>query len=172
MGLPIKTNSGRTDIPAMVRELKLGSGDNPSSEAQIVRYHQDEASSRIYRAEAALRQRNPPYERHWSTIAEVQEYVDSVIAAPPAGWHPWPCDVKALPPGQYGAMYRSGIRLHEHPAVLRELVVLHELAHHCTRIPDHGAAFLITLLALVGHCMGEQAYADLLANLRAEGVRA
>lgn len=115
-----------------------------------------------------------PVERRFASIESVQRYVDSVLAL---GWvrDRWP---RAAVPvrvrtraGNTAAHYENDcatIALPAHHAnhawAFRELVVLHELAHHLDpqdlddpTEPAHGAEFVERLLTLVGEIIGPEA---------------
>lgn len=115
-----------------------------------------------------------PVERRFASIESVQSYVDSVLAL---NWvrARWPR--AALPvrvrarAGNSAAHYESDsatIALPDHRGdsawALRELVVLHELAHHLDPAepdesgePAHGPAFVDRFLDLVGEIVGPEA---------------
>lgn len=121
-----------------------------------------------------------PPERHFADLDGVQRYVDAVVAL---GWvrAAWPRSSEPVVvrsrAGTGGAHYeRAGaviaVPVHRPGRwALRELVVLHELAHHLA--PDgaeaaHGPAFTHRLIELVDGTVGPEAalllrvtYADL-----------
>lgn len=115
-----------------------------------------------------------PVERRFASIDSVQRYVDSVLALEwvRARWRraAVPVHVRARS-GNTAAHYESDcatIALPAHRAneawAFRELVVLHELAHHLDpQDPDdpteaaHGAAFVDRFLTLVGEIIGPEA---------------
>lgn len=133
-----------------------------------------------------------PAERHFAEIASVQAYVDAVLAL---GWvrERWP-GAAARPPTVRER--RGAGRAHYEPAppviaiplhrggtawALRELVVLHEVAHHLGGgAPDtdpagdsstgHGPAFAGRLLALVGGLIGAEAELLLRVAMADQGV--
>ncbi|WP_407440882.1 TIGR04338 family metallohydrolase [Rhodococcus sp. (in: high G+C Gram-positive bacteria)] len=115
-----------------------------------------------------------PVERRFASLDSVQRYVDAVLAL---GWvrDRWPraavpVHVRARS-GNTAAHYESDcatIALPEHHAnrawAFRELVVLHELAHHLDpQDPDdpteaaHGVGFVDRFLTLVGEIIGPEA---------------
>lgn len=116
-----------------------------------------------------------PPERHFGDLAGVQRYVDAVLAL---DWvrHRWPAAAEPLTVrerhGASKAHYEpapSGARSTATIAVpvrgsdarwaLRELVVLHEIAHHLTGAAleiGHGPAFTALMLELAGGVMGEE----------------
>lgn len=163
-----------TDLKVMVREMKLGTGANPSSVRNQMRYHQDEGAARLYRAERRLRTHydalDPSPELRFDGLPEVQAYVDRILGWP---WtpKPWPVRVQATDGGPY---YRSAIYLPDIPKARRELVVLHELAHHMSRqrVQDHGVQFLGAFLDLLSTAMGPDVRERFRECLRAEGVAA
>ena len=110
-----------------------------------------------------------PVERHFGDIDAVQCYVEQVLAL---NWvhRDWP---RALTPvtvrprrGAQAAHYEHGGAVIAIPPAaggtgwaLRELVVLHELAHHLTGTvqPAHGAVFRRSYLALLDGVIGPEA---------------
>jgi putative metallohydrolase (TIGR04338 family) len=115
-----------------------------------------------------------PPERHFGDLAGVQRYVDAVLAL---DWvRRWPAAAQPVTVrerrGASRAHYEaapSGARSTATIAVpvrgsdarwaLRELVVLHELAHHLTGAAleiGHGPAFTALMLELAGGIMGEE----------------
>lgn len=105
-----------------------------------------------------------PPEARFSGVESVQRYVDEVLAMPAvtARWpHAAPVTVRARR-GTTAAHYsRNVIAIPEHrPGIwsLRELVVVHELAHHLS--PEgaaHGPAFVATICELADAVMGPEA---------------
>ena len=160
----------------------------------------DRQRSRVYDAEALVRRifdRSVDYpvvdvagshltlppERKFASLESVQTYVDAVLAL---GWvrARWP---RAAVPvlvraraGQSRAHYERfpgtiAIPLHEggHAWALRELVVLHELAHHLADDADeaaHGADFTGRMVELVGGIVGDEAAFLLRVTLLESGV--
>lgn len=124
-----------------------------------------------------------PVERHFGDIDAVQGYVEKVLAL---NWvrRDWP---RALT--RVTVRARRGVRAahYEHhgavmaipPAAggtgwaLRELVVLHELAHHLTGTaePAHGAAFTRSYLALLDGIVGPEAAFLMTVLLADQGLR-
>jgi putative metallohydrolase (TIGR04338 family) len=111
-----------------------------------------------------------PDDRKFGDLDSVQRYVDAVLGLNWVGGR-WPEAAQrrvsvrpragasrahyeratatiALPPFQRGGRW-----------ALRELVVLHELAHHVTEtaLPMHGPAFVTNLLVLVSELLGPEA---------------
>uniref|UniRef100_A0AAU3I9D6 TIGR04338 family metallohydrolase n=1 Tax=Streptomyces sp. NBC_01393 TaxID=2903851 RepID=A0AAU3I9D6_9ACTN len=107
-----------------------------------------------------------PDERKFGDIVGVQRYVDQVLAL---NWvrDTWPT-LAAQPVkvrtrrGAAKAEYRPGvISVPDHQQsiswAMRELVVLHELAHHLARGGEaHGAQFVSTYLHLVNELVGHE----------------
>jgi putative metallohydrolase (TIGR04338 family) len=109
-----------------------------------------------------------PDDRKFGDIESVQRYVDAVLAL---DW------VRRLAPGRAGVPVRvrarAGATRAEYDSVartiavpphqvggrwaMRELVVLHELAHHLTPGAEHGPAFVAILLELVAELVGTEA---------------
>ena len=139
----------------------------------------------VYEAEAVLAQlidRRPdfpvfdafgsqvviPDDRKFGDIDSVQRYVDAVLAL---GWLRRRYAERARMPVRVRA--RAGATKAEYDLVtrtiavpphqvggrwaMRELVVLHELAHHLTPSTDHGPAFVTALLDLVEQIVGPEA---------------
>ncbi|MFD6880855.1 TIGR04338 family metallohydrolase [Rhodococcus sp. NPDC060084] len=124
-----------------------------------------------------------PVERRFASLDSVQRYVDAVLALDwvrarwPRAAVPVRIRVRA---GNTAAHYENDcatIALPEHRAnrawAFRELVVLHELAHHLDpQDPDdpteaaHGAGFVDRFLTLVGEIIGAEA----VFVLRATGI--
>ena len=111
-----------------------------------------------------------PVERHFATLESVQTYVEAVLALPTVQ-ATWP---RAAVPvavrerrGQQQADYQRltatlALPLHagNRAWALRELVILHELAHHLAQVENeeaHGPAFTARLIALTGLVVGEEA---------------
>ncbi len=125
-----------------------------------------------------------PVERRFASVESVQHYVDQVLAL---AWvrATWP-DRAGVPVtvrsrgGQSRAHYEQltatiAIPLHAHNRAwaLRELVVLHEVAHHLAadaQAASHGPEFLDRLLTLVGEIVGPEAAFVLRTALHDNGV--
>ena len=123
-----------------------------------------------------------PPEGRFGSVASVQRYVDDVLALP-AVRRRWP----AVPPlrvrarrAATAAHYESGhgagvIAVPDRDTAdwaLRELVVLHEVAHHlCQADPPHGPEFVATLCALTELVMGPEVGHVLRVVYAKEGVR-
>ena len=123
-----------------------------------------------------------PPEARFASLGAVARYVDEVLALPAVRTR-WP-GVAALAVrtrrGTTAAHYENtgGVGVIAIPErrdgdwALRELVVLHEIAHHlCDARPPHGPAFTATLAALAETVMGPELGYVLRAVYAAEGVR-
>jgi putative metallohydrolase (TIGR04338 family) len=122
-----------------------------------------------------------PPEGRFGSVDDVQRYVDEVLAMP-AVRQRWPqagpLNVRARR-GTTAAHYECGadgalIAVPDRRATwaLRELVVLHELAHHLTVAdPPHGSAFVATFGELAGVVMGPEVAHVLRVVYAKEGVR-
>jgi putative metallohydrolase (TIGR04338 family) len=122
-----------------------------------------------------------PPEGRFASLASVQDYVDSVLDHPVVrgSWRPaGPLVVRARR-GVTAAHYERG----DGPATiavpdrtrswaLRELVVLHEIAHHLSDAdPPHGPQFVATFCELAGTVMGPEVEHVLRVVYLKEGVR-
>lgn len=141
----------------------------------------DSQKSRVYHAENIIRQAldfsldNPVYtiegitltlppEGKFSSVEDVQRYVNRVTAMPSVVEEFGVFPVKVRPrKGQKVAHYNSfppTIAVPENGTrwALRELVVLHELAHHYDRSHSgsHGPGFVDTMITLVSLVMGPE----------------
>ncbi|WP_244975172.1 TIGR04338 family metallohydrolase [Mycobacterium heckeshornense] len=108
-----------------------------------------------------------PPEGRFGSVAAVQRYVDDVLALPGVQ-HRWP----VLPPLKVRARRAASAAHYENhdgagviavPShdtadwAMRELVVLHEIAHHlCQAQPPHGPDFVDTMCALSELVMGPE----------------
>jgi putative metallohydrolase (TIGR04338 family) len=123
-----------------------------------------------------------PPEARFGSVASVQRYVDDVLALP-AVRQRWP-DVPPLSVRVRRAAtaahyeYRDGTGVIAVPDrdtadwALRELVVLHEVAHHlCQAEPPHGPEFVATICALTELVMGPELGHVLRVVYVKEGVR-
>ncbi|MGP4055089.1 TIGR04338 family metallohydrolase [Mycobacterium sp. 4D054] len=122
-----------------------------------------------------------PPEARFASAEAVQTYVDGVLAHP-AVRDRWPAVAPlAVRPrrGVTAAHYeRAGdaatIAVPEGRSTwaLRELVVLHEIAHHlCDTVPPHGPAFVATFCELAAAVMGPEAAYVLRVVYAKEGVK-
>jgi putative metallohydrolase (TIGR04338 family) len=122
-----------------------------------------------------------PAEAKFASVEGVQRYVDDVLALP-AVCEQWP----GLPPvtvrgrrGERMALYEStpetaviAVPDRQSRWALRELVVLHELAHHVAQSdPPHGPVFVATFCELAGAVMGPEVGYVLRVVYAKEGVR-
>jgi putative metallohydrolase (TIGR04338 family) len=134
---------------------------------------------RVYDAEIAFRRecagkslnghRSPGLlpEMRFQTLDEVQVYVDNVLSVPyTRKWSRRRCVVESTKGKRY-AFFRDGelqghIHLPANPKgwAMRELIVLHEVGHHCsrsTKYADHGPEFCQRYLKLIEMNMGPEA---------------
>lgn len=123
-----------------------------------------------------------PPEARFASAAGVQRYVDDVLALP-AVRQRWPViGVLSVRPRRAAtaAHYEnhSGVGIIAIPEqrgwgwAMRELVVLHEIAHHlCDAQPPHGPAFVTTFCTLTEVVMGPELGYVLRAVFAREGVR-
>jgi putative metallohydrolase (TIGR04338 family) len=123
-----------------------------------------------------------PPEARFGSVASVQRYVDEVLALP-AVRQRWP-DVLPLRVRTRRAATAAHYENHEAAGViavpdrdtaewaLRELVVLHEVAHHlCQAQPPHGPEFVATVCTLTELVMGPELGHVLRVVYAKEGVR-
>lgn len=124
-----------------------------------------------------------PAEARFGSLASVQRYVDQVLALPAVA------DIRAVPGPIAVRSRRSATAAHYENAgaagviavadrlsadwALRELVVLHEIAHHLcgTDGPAHGPRFTATFCALAAAVMGPEAGHVLRVVYAKHGVR-
>jgi len=122
-----------------------------------------------------------PPEARFGSVEAVAAYVDEVLALP-AVRSAWPgrgsVRVRARRGATAAHYERTGdeavIAVPEGRTVwaLRELVVLHEIAHHlCDAQPAHGPDFVATLPALAGAVMGPEVAHVLRVTYAKEGAR-
>jgi putative metallohydrolase (TIGR04338 family) len=122
-----------------------------------------------------------PPEGRFASVPAVQRYVDSVLSHPAvrARWHSVEPLVVRARRGVTAAHYerRDGVTAIAVPDrsstwALRELVVLHEVAHHlCDADPPHGPEFVATFCELAGLVMGPEVEHVLRVVYLKEGVR-
>ncbi|RAV11318.1 TIGR04338 family metallohydrolase [Mycolicibacterium sp. GF69] len=122
-----------------------------------------------------------PPEARFASVESVQRYVDDVLALT-AVRRRWP---RATP---LAVRSRRGVTAAHYEAVgasaviavpeartrwaLRELVVLHEIAHHlCAAAPPHGPEFVATFCELADAVMGPEVAHVLRVVYAKEGVR-
>lgn len=123
-----------------------------------------------------------PPEARFASVADVQRYIDEVLALP-AVRRDWP-DIAPLSVRTRRAATAAHYENHGGVGVvavpdhrvggwaLRELVVLHEIAHHLGNArPPHGPQFVTTFCALAELVMGPELGYLLRAVYAAEGVR-
>lgn len=123
-----------------------------------------------------------PPEGRFASVPSVQRYVDEVLALPAVieRWpDPGPLRVRPRRAASAAHYERQGgtgvIAVPDRDSAdwaMRELVVLHEIAHHLTPDgPAHGAEFTATFCALAGLVMGPEAGHVLRVVYTKEGVR-
>jgi putative metallohydrolase (TIGR04338 family) len=123
-----------------------------------------------------------PPEARFGSVASVQRYVDEVLALPAVRQH-W-TDVLPLRVRTRRAATAAHYENHDGAGViavpdrdtadwaLRELVVLHEVAHHlCQAQPPHGPEFVATICRLTELVMGPELGHVLRVVYAKEGVR-
>jgi len=123
-----------------------------------------------------------PPEARFSSVPAVQRYVDDVLALPAVVGR-WPFTApltvrarRAATAAHYENPDGAGtIAVPDAPGAdwaLRELVVLHEVAHHlCENGPPHGPEFVVTFTDLAGLVMGPEVSHVLRVVYAKEGVR-
>lgn len=122
-----------------------------------------------------------PPEARFGSAESVQTYVDDVLAHP-AVRHRWP-DTESLRVRPRRGVTAAHYERTQHGAVvavpdqrsgwaLRELVILHEIAHHlCDADPPHGPEFVATFCELAGAIMGAEVAHVLRVVYAREGVK-
>jgi putative metallohydrolase (TIGR04338 family) len=124
-----------------------------------------------------------PDDRKFGDLQSVQRYVEAVLALNWVGAR-WPdaadraVTVRARASAQRAHYERASATIALPPFergggwALRELVVLHELAHHVTdeSLPMHGAEFVTNLLELVSELLGPEAEFILRTTYAENGV--
>jgi putative metallohydrolase (TIGR04338 family) len=166
-----------TDPGAPARDVQRG---KVYAAEEFVRTLFDRAAERGSRAvEFFGTQLTLPPEARFSSVGSVQRYVDDVLALPGVRQR-WPAAPLRVRPrrGAAAAHYenRDGDGVIAVPDAgdwaLRELVVLHEIAHHlCDARPAHGQEFVATLVALTEMVMGAELGHVLRVVCAKEGVR-
>jgi putative metallohydrolase (TIGR04338 family) len=123
-----------------------------------------------------------PPEGRFGSVASVQRYVDDVLALPAVRQH-WPAVSpprvrarRAATAAHYENRYGAGIiAVPDRDTAdwaMRELVVLHEVAHHlCQAEPAHGPEFVATMCTLAELVMGPELGHVLRVVYAKEGVR-
>ena len=121
-----------------------------------------------------------PPEGRFASVESVQRYVDDVLARPLSG-HAGP--TRAADGAGPTRGHRRPLRASDDGArsrcptgastwALRELVVLHEIAHHlCDAEPPHGPEFVATFCELAEAVMGPEVAHVLRVVYAKEGVR-
>jgi putative metallohydrolase (TIGR04338 family) len=123
-----------------------------------------------------------PPEARFASVPSVQRYVDDVLALP-AVRRQWP-KVAPLTVRARRAATAAHYENHDGTGIIavpdrstadwamRELVVLHEIAHHlCDARPPHGAQYVATLCTLAELVMGPELGHVLRVVYAKEGVR-
>jgi putative metallohydrolase (TIGR04338 family) len=122
-----------------------------------------------------------PPEGRFASVAAVQTYVDDVLTHP-AVREQWPTagslrvrprrGVRAAHYERAGDVATIAVPEGRSAWALRELVVLHEIAHHLDGAdPPHGPAFVATFCDLAAAVMGPEAAHVLRVVYAKEGVR-
>jgi putative metallohydrolase (TIGR04338 family) len=122
-----------------------------------------------------------PPEARFAEAPSVQRYVDDVLAHPTVQAR-WPTAGTLTARARRGATAAHYERSDEGATIavpdrrstwaLRELVVLHEIAHHlCDAEPPHGPEFVATFCELAGAVMGPEVAHVLRVVYAKEGVR-
>ncbi len=123
-----------------------------------------------------------PPEGRFASVESVQRYVDDVLALPAVRQH-WPEVSRARVRARRAATAahyenRNGAGVIAVPDrdtadwAMRELVVLHEVAHHlCRALPSHGPEFVTTICTLAELVMGPEVGHVLRVVYAKEGVR-
>jgi putative metallohydrolase (TIGR04338 family) len=123
-----------------------------------------------------------PPEGRFASVESVQRYVDDVLALPAVRQH-WPgvSPARVRPRRAATAAHyenRDGAGVIAVPDrdtagwAMRELVVLHEVAHHlCRGLPPHGPEFVATICTLAELVMGPEVGHVLRVVYAKEGVR-
>ncbi|MDV6260579.1 TIGR04338 family metallohydrolase [Rhodococcoides yunnanense] len=151
---------------------------------QLVRTMFDRAEEREIRVVQVMgSQITLPVERKFASLKSVQTYIDAVLAL---DWvaSTWPGASRVITvrarSGSGAAHYEPdtatiAVPLHHgnRAWALRELVVLHELAHHFAdeNEQQHGGAFVDRYITLVGEIIGSEAGFVLRAMMAESGVR-
>ena len=120
-----------------------------------------------------------PPEARFGSVAAVQRYLDDVLTLAPVRQR-WPAVAPLTVRTRRGVTaahyeHRSGVGVIAVPDratwAMRELVILHELAHHlCGAAPPHGPQFVDTLCTLTGLVMGPEVGHVLRVVYAREGV--
>ncbi|MGV0875105.1 TIGR04338 family metallohydrolase [Mycolicibacterium sp. XJ879] len=122
-----------------------------------------------------------PPEGRFASVPAVQRYIDEVLAMP-AVRQRWPDTVPLTVRARRGVSAAHYERSDDAALIavpprgngwaLRELVVLHEIAHHlCDNLPPHGPQFVATFCELTETVMGPEVAHVLRVVYGKEGVR-
>jgi putative metallohydrolase (TIGR04338 family) len=122
-----------------------------------------------------------PPEARFASVVSVQRYVDEVLAHPSVR-NRWPATEPLTVRARRGAtaahyeydgtVATIAVPQRETTWALRELVVLHEIAHHlCRAEPAHGPEFVATFCELTDAVMGPEVGHVLRVVYAKEGVR-
>jgi len=122
-----------------------------------------------------------PPEGRFATVESVQRYVDDVLGMPVVRGS-WPGRGAVAVRARRGVTAAHYERVGDDAAIavpegrttwaLRELVILHEIAHHlCVAEPPHGHEFVTTFCELAGVVMGPEVAHVLRVVYAKEGVR-
>ncbi|MGV0714396.1 TIGR04338 family metallohydrolase [Mycolicibacterium sp. XJ662] len=122
-----------------------------------------------------------PPEGRFASVPAVQRYIDDVLAMP-AVRRRWPDAVPLTVRARRGLTAAHYERSDDAAIIavpqrgsgwaLRELVVLHEIAHHlCDDLPPHGPQFVATFCELTETVMGPEVAHVLRVVYAKEGVR-
>lgn len=123
-----------------------------------------------------------PPEARFASVSSVQRYVEEVLALPAVRLR-WPVvrpvsvrARRAVVAAHYEDRGDSGVIAvpvrHDATWAMRELVVLHEIAHHlCDAVPAHGPRFADAFCALAETVMGPELGYVLRTVYAREGVR-
>ncbi|BBZ46330.1 TIGR04338 family metallohydrolase [Mycobacterium parmense] len=170
----------------------MSEGDHPKRDSQRARVYAAEEFVRTMFDRAAQHgspvidffgtQLTLPPEGRFGSVASAQRYVDEVLALP-AVRQRWPAASPLTVRARRAATaahyeYRDGAGVIAVPDrdtadwALRELVVLHEVAHHLSHTePAHGPQFVATICALTELVMGPELGHVLRVVYAKEGVR-
>ena len=138
------------------------------------RYRNDPRSEQVFTAEMRVRDMNLPNERRFADLTEIEAYI-ALVQLRGWRWIPAQWQVKVSQHNLHTANYRNGtIYVPQLPVLFhlaaRELVILHELAHHFTGLDyTHGPQFVQAFLDLV-HGMLPSAAEPLQQEFIREGV--
>lgn len=179
---PSRSDAAERTVPVTARDAQRG---RVYAAEAFVRTMFDRAGGRAGRAVDFFGdQLTLPPEARFASVAAVAGYVDDVLALPGVRER-WPAAEPLLVRARRGI----GAAHYEHTGgdqgaavvavpdgdsrwALRELVVLHEIAHHlCRSDPPHGPEFTATLCDLAGAVMGAEVGYVLRVVYAKEGAR-